>query len=89
MKETDDMCLFVFSSSALYQVNTAMQSTAKVGGTKKKTQDNKRAGLWDESFTHHTQVFARHCSEQTPEVKANNGAASKTFGWHLMPRKTD
>lgn len=37
MKETDDMYLFVFSSSALNQVNTAMPMTAKVGGTKKTT----------------------------------------------------
>lgn len=90
MKETDDMYLFVFSSSALNQVNTAIPMTAKVGGTKKKTcRQHGQAWLWDERPTHHTQVSTHHCSEQAPEEKRNNGAASKTFGLQPMPSKTD
>ena len=91
MKETDDMSLFVFSSRALNQVNTVMPMTPEVGGTWKKTriQQRGRTWLWDESSTHHTQVFAHHQSKQTPEVKRNKGAASKTSGCQLMPRKTD
>lgn len=41
MKETDDMCLFVFSSSSMTQVNKVIQITAKVGGTKKKRERKK------------------------------------------------
>ncbi len=67
-----------------------MQLTAKVGGIKEKThrQQRQRTWLWDESSIHHIQVFARYCSKKIPEVKRNNGAASKTFGWQLGPRKT-
>lgn len=65
MKETDDMYLFVFSSSAPNQVNTAMQMTAKVGGTKKNTQiENMVVGR--RFHPPHTQVFAHHCNEQKP-----------------------
>lgn len=44
MKETDDMSLFVFSSSALNHVNTVMQMTAKVDGTKRKDTQTKETG---------------------------------------------
>lgn len=91
MKETDDMSLFVFSFNALNHVNTTIQMMAKVCGTKKKkhTDKRQRTSLWAESSTHHTQVFAHHQSEQTPEVKRNKGATSKTFSRQPMPRKTN
>lgn len=99
MKETDDMSLFVFSSSALNRVNTAVPVMLREGGRgrerdiqrEKRERDRERERAWlrDESPTHQTQVFAHQRSEQSPEVKGIKGTANKTFGWQLMPRKTD
>lgn len=79
MKETDDMHLFVFSSSALNRVNTATPMTAKVGGTKKNTEMKNTVVGW-EFHPPHTGVCPPIAAIKTPEVKRNNGAASKTFG---------